>query len=266
MPSVHRALGSVCSPLMQQATSFVRKLAAQLGIEITPFNSRGSDRAQLARFLGSRKVNLIFDVGANVGEYGRELRTLGYRGRIVSFEPLPAAHERLAKAASRDAHWTVAPRTAIGSEEGLISITNSAFSSVLRTAELRTRMHANCAIAHEEQVPLVTLDSVAPMHMCRSDVAFLKIDVQGFEYEVLHGADRLLGQLCGVQLDVSLVPLYQGEKSFRFMLDFMECKGFDLHSLASVFMADTTGREIQLDAIFVRRGGPASRAEPPSRS
>jgi len=236
-------------------------MANQLGIEITRYNSISSARARLARFLESHKVTLVFDVGANVGQFGRELRTLGYRGRIVSFEPVSAAYERLSKAASRDPNWIVAPRTAIGSEEGVISINvseNSVFSSVLPGAKLLTRMDSMSAVAREEQVPLATLDSLAPVYMNRGDISFLKIDVQGFEYEVLHGAESILSGLCGVQLEASLVPLYQGEKPFRFMLDFMECKGFELHSLASVFADDATGREIQLDAIFVRGGGSGS--------
>ncbi len=243
---------------IDQTKGFVRKLANQLGIEITRFNSKGSDRARLSRFLLSRQVNLVFDVGANVGQYGKELRALGYGGRIVSFEPVESAHLRLKKVAARDANWVVAPRTAIGSEEGVICINvcaNSVFSSVFRGTHLLGRMDANAQVAHEEQVPLVTLNSMAPQYIERDDVAFLKIDVQGFEYEVLHGADKILSSLCGVQLELSLLPLYQGEKPFRFMLDFMESKRFELHSLASVFADETTGREIQLDAIFVRCGG-----------
>jgi len=251
-------------PSIDQTKGLVRKLANQLGIEITRFNSKGSDRARLARFLASRNANLVFDVGANVGQYGRELRALGYRGKIVSFEPVAAVHERLTKTAARDANWIVAPRTAIGREEGVISINvsaNSVFSSVLRGAKLLKRMDPTAAVAHEEQVPLVTLDSLAPAYMNRGDVAFLKIDVQGFEYEVLHGGDKFLQKLCGAQLELSLVPLYEGEKSFRFMLDFMDSKGFELHSLGSVFADDATGREIQLDAIFVRGGASPSRAQ-----
>jgi FkbM family methyltransferase len=247
----------VVVPLVQETRTFVRKLANQLGIEITRYNSVSSARARLARFLSSRNVSLVFDVGANVGQYRKELRNLGYRGRIVSFEPVAEAHLRLQKLAARDPNWTIAPRTAIGSEEGVISIkvsANSVFSSVLPGANLLSRMDANSAVAHEEQVPLVTLNSLAPQYMNPDDVAFLKVDVQGFEYEVLHGADKFLDDLCGVQLELSLVPLYQGEKPFRFMLDLMESRGFELYSLASVFADEATGREIQLDALFVRGG------------
>ncbi|MGH9716308.1 MAG: FkbM family methyltransferase [Candidatus Acidiferrales bacterium] len=242
---------------MDQSKGVVRKLANQLGIDITRFDSKRSDRARLAHFLESRNVNLVFDVGANVGQYGRELRGLGYRGRIISFEPVAAAHQRLAKAAGRDPHWTVAPRTAIGSEDGVISINisaNSVFNSVLQGANLLSRVDSKAVIS-EERVPLVTLNSLAPLYMNHGDVAFLKIDVQGFEYEVLHGADNILSELCGAQMELSLIPLYQGEKPFRFMLDFMECKGFQLHSVVSVFGDEASGGEFHLDAIFVRSGG-----------
>jgi FkbM family methyltransferase len=240
---------------MDQTRSFVRKMANHLGIEISRFNSRGSARARLGRLLLSRNVTLVFDVGANVGQYGRELRTLGYRGRIVSFEPVAGVYDQLKKTAARDPNWIVAPRAAIGSEEGVICINvsaNSVFSSVLPGAKVLGRMDANSVVVREEQVPLVTLNSLAPQYLKTGDISFLKIDVQGFEYEVLHGAENILNALCGVQLEVSLVPLYQGEKPFRFMLDFMESRGFELHSVASVFADETTGREIQLDAIFVR--------------
>lgn len=238
-----------------QTKGLVRKLANQLGIEINRFNPKGSDRARLARILLSSKANLVLDIGANVGQYGAELRALGYHGRIVSFEPVSDAHVELEKAAAGDPQWIVAPRVAIGSEEGLISVhvaANSVFSSILPGAKLLGRMDANSMVTREEQVPLVTLNSIVPQYITPGDVTFLKIDVQGFEYEVLRGADKILDELCGVQLETSLVPLYQGEKPFRFMLDFMESRGFELHSIASVLADETTGREIQLDAIFVR--------------
>ncbi len=243
--------------LMEQTKRFVRRLANELGFEITRFNCKGSERAKLARFLSSNRVNLVLDVGANIGQYAKQLRDLGYRGRIVSFEPVSTAHLLLKKAAGRDRDWVVAPRTAIGNKDGIASINvaaNSVFSSLLPGDEILGHIDSTSMIAHEEQVQMMTLNSLAPRYLHREDVSFLKIDVQGFEYEVLRGAAEMLEAICGIQLELSLIPLYQGEKSFRFMLDFMESLGFDLHSLASVFADESTGREIQLDAIFVRNG------------
>jgi FkbM family methyltransferase len=230
-------------------------LADQLGIEITRFNSKESDRSKLAHFLLSRKVNLVFDVGANVGQYGRELRAIGYGGRIISFEPISAAHAQLNKGALRDPNWIVVPRTAIGSEEGVISIkvsSDAVLSSVLRGANWLSRIGGNSMVACEEQVPLVTLNSLAPQYIKHGDVAFLKIDVGGFEYEVVHGGDKILNALCGVQFQLPLV--HHGEKPFRFILDYMESKGFRLYSFGSALAGEVGGREVRFDAIFVGRG------------
>lgn len=232
----------------------VQQLAKQFGIETTRLNRK---IAQVAGFLLSRKVSLVLDVGANVGQYGKELRARGYRGRIVSFEPVSGFHATLKKNAAGDSAWIVAPRTAVGSEEGIVSIgvaANSALRPMLHRKNRFSRIDANAAIARTEQVPLVTLNSLARQFTKSGDVMFLKIDSHGFEYEVLDGADKMLNGLCGVQLQLSLAPPYQGERSFRFMTDFMESKGFELQSLASAFADGTADREIQVDAVFVRGG------------
>ena len=78
-------------------------------------------------------VDLVFDVGANVGQFGSEIRTMGFAGRIVSFEPLSAAHARLSAAAKRDPAWSVHPRCAIGDHDGTVEINiagNSVSSSI----------------------------------------------------------------------------------------------------------------------------------------
>ncbi len=249
---------------IDQTRGLAQKLANQLGIELTQLGSNGPDPAQLATFLLSRKVTLVFDVGADVGQYGRELRAQGYRGRIISFEPFSGAHAKLQKGAANDPDWIVPPRTAIGSEEGVISITaspNSLFGSsvsgstpgsiALGVSSL-SPVSAKLIAACDEQVPLVTLNSLAPQYMKRGDVVFLKVDVDGFEYEVLHGASKILDAVCGVQLKLSPVPPYHAGKPFRFMLDFMESNRFSLYSLASAFAGDTAARAMQFDAIFVR--------------
>ena len=62
---------------------------------------------QLERFLAVFKVDCVFDVGANVGQYATRLREIGFRGLIVSFEPNPDAAEVLREAAADDDRWIV---------------------------------------------------------------------------------------------------------------------------------------------------------------
>jgi hypothetical protein len=75
--------------------------------------------------LREERINLILDVGANIGQFAREVREYGYTERIISFEPQTAAHARLRDLAARDPNWTVAERTALGAESGLITIHRS---------------------------------------------------------------------------------------------------------------------------------------------
>ena len=52
------------------------------------------------------KINKIFDVGASIGHYTKTLREIGYKGEIVSFEPLANKFKTLAITAKNDANWT----------------------------------------------------------------------------------------------------------------------------------------------------------------
>ena len=65
-------------------------------------------------------VNLIFDVGANAGQFGVLLREIGFDGKIVSFEPLSDARECLLNISRNDPMWQIALQTAIGEKNGEI--------------------------------------------------------------------------------------------------------------------------------------------------
>src|SRR4051812_37683690 len=78
-------------------------------------------------------INCVIDVGANVGQYGRMLRRIGYRGRIVSIEPIPEVFQKLRAAAAGDDEW-ITLNTACGSKEETRTInifTQTPLSSLL---------------------------------------------------------------------------------------------------------------------------------------
>ena len=81
----------------------------------------------------------------------------------------------------------------------------------------------------------------------------MKLDVQGFEHKVLQGAGQVLRRVAGIQLELSLVPLYDGEHLFHPMLHDLEERGYELWSVIPGFVDPDTGRLLQLDAIFFRK-------------
>ena len=84
------------------------------------------------------------------------------------------------------------------------------------------------------------------------DRVFLKIDTQGYEAEVLAGAARLLERLAGIQLEMALVPLYEGERPFRAMLDELAALGFEPWLFLPGYFERKLARQLQVDGVFMR--------------
>ena len=235
----------------------IKSVARKFYIELRKYSPESSDVARMQRIFSHHKIDLVLDVGANVGQYARHLREFGYRGKIVSFEPLSSAHSKLIAASKKDPLWEVAPRTAIGNRDGNIKINiakNSFSSSALPILDSHLNAAPESAYIDSEIVDLHKLDSIAPRYIeGHAKSTYLKVDVQGFESQVLEGAAGLLQKIKGVQLELSLVPLYEGEPLFRDMLDKLDQFGYDLYAVIPGFTDMKSGRLLQLDGIFFRR-------------
>ena len=207
--------------------------------------------ATALRHLG---IDTVIDVGANVGQYGASLRASGYRGRIVSFEPLSDAYARLARRCAPDPGWT-ASREAVGAEPGQLEINisaNSYSSSLLPMTSAHTGAAPGSEYVGTEQVPVTTLDAVVSAHDIDPAGTWLKIDTQGYEAPVLDGAGERLGEFAAVQLELSFVPLYDGQALFDELVGRLTAAGFTLFGLDAGFSDPRTGRTLQCDGVFVR--------------
>lgn len=233
----------------------IKRCAKTLGVDLRAYHPSRSEAARFGRLLHHYGIDLVFDVGANSGQFVHYLRYVGYQGRIVCFEPLPEPYARLKKLAERDMRISCAPRMAIGDTDGEITINvaaNQESSSILKVMDLHLETEPQARSVGCEIVPVQRLDSVAQDYLLKCSKPFLKIDVQGYEPQVLAGAVELLPQLAGLQLELSLMPLYEGELSFRVMIDLVEREGFALHDLNPCYSDTTSGRTFQVDAIFFR--------------
>jgi len=203
---------------------------------------------------GRYGVDLVLDVGANVGDYARGLRKVGYQGRIVSFEPLAAPFARLSRAAQDDALWDI-EQTALGDFSGTTTIHvagNLDSSSLLEMLPAHSEGAPESKYVGAEQVQVRKLDSGFAGWRKGARSVYLKIDAQGYERHVLEGARESLPGIVGVQLELSLVPLYQGAPLICEMLDYLYSRGFALMSVEPGFSNRFTGEMLQVDGIFYR--------------
>lgn len=216
------------------------------GYDIVPF-----PRLQL---LAHHGVNLLFDVGASEGLYGETMRRLGYTGRIVSFEPRSTAFARLSERASSDPNWEALP-FALGKEEtsSVIHISGAAdSSSLLDMLPQHYQTYPNTEYVDQETVDVRPLDAFLETYGRPGDVPFLKMDVQGYEKVVLEGATQTLERLAGLQMELSLVPLYEGETLLPDMIRYLETQGFTLMDLEPGLRDPVSQQLLQVDGIFFR--------------
>jgi FkbM family methyltransferase len=233
-----------------------KKLMKRFGLEIQRTNVSMLRPAVLRRLFAHHGVDLVFDVGASFGQYARSLRENGFTGRIVSFEPQSVPHAKMKESAKDDPKWDVFPPVAVGSSEGETTInisSNSYSSSVLDMLDQHVKLAPHSAYVASEKVRLARLDDIGKPYLTPDiKAAFLKMDVQGFEREVLAGAEGILPRIAGVQCELTLSPLYKDQVLYREMLDILEGHGFALHSVFPGFTDINTGRMMQMDGVFFR--------------
>ncbi len=234
----------------------IRKKFRIFGLELSRYHPSNSAAAQLVKALELAGINVVFDIGANEGQFAREIREYGYTGKIVSFEPLSSARKKLLSFASADPNWEVHDQSAIGDQDGEIEIHiagNSVSSSVLPMLESHSSAAVGSGYVDSESVPIAKLDSVAKQYITPESKLFIKIDTQGFEWQVLAGASETLQQARGVLCELSLVPLYDGQRLWRDIVDRLDAEGFMLWALQKGFTDPRTGQSLQMDGIFLRQ-------------
>lgn len=209
--------------------------------------------------LGIRRVSVVFDVGANSGQYATSIRAAGYTGRIVSFEPLSMPFAALERAVASDPAWD-SRQCALGDRDvtAPMNVAGNAgqSSSLLPMLDAHRDVLPSANYVGTEEVTLHRLDSVAGDLLLPGDVAFLKLDVQGFERHVIAGAETTVSDRCvGVQLELTFEPLYDGGMLADDAMDLMRSLGFALTGFAPFFFDIRTGRLLQADGVFFRPVG-----------
>lgn len=202
------------------------------------------------------EIDLVLDVGANRGQYVSMLRRrVGYRGKVISFEPVSSIHEHLLRKLGGDRNWSL-QTCALGSEETEQPINVmelDVFSSFLTPAgELPDRFRIENKVQRTETVPVRTLTSFFERGLIPADKnIFLKMDTQGFDFEVMKGASEYLHRIRAVQTELSFHELYRNMPSWQEVTSFLYGAGFILAGLYEVCSENT--RLLEADGIFVRR-------------
>lgn len=233
--------------------AFLKSLARRFNYDIMHLPTDPLMR-QWQDLLHTNGIDLIFDVGANTGQYAQRIRALGYRGDIISFEPMAEAYQQLRKLSSADPNWQ-AIHTGVGHYNGKAVInvsSNSYSSSILKILPLHIESAPDAVYTRQEEISIQRLDSLIDQFYQPDKNLFVKVDTQGFERQVFEGSGKALDKIKGFQMELSLQPLYESEALMQEMIMLLRQQGYTLQLIESGYRNDKTGEIIQVDGYFFR--------------
>jgi FkbM family methyltransferase len=213
----------------------------------------GTEHLSVFRELSQKKIRTIVDIGANRGQFALVARNNFPDAVIFSFEPLAKAANIFKKLFLKDSR-VILNEFALGPEtrEMKIHISNADdSSSLLPISQLQNSLYKGTFEKATTTVQVKPLDEV----LNPSDIiqpAFLKIDVQGYEKEVLLGCSSLLHLFQFVYVECSFVELYEGQSLAHEVIEFLSQSGFILSGVYNMSY-DKKGLAIQGDFLFTRK-------------
>lgn len=227
---------------------FRRIVNQNFGYDIVHFEGQHNLRSHLSKVFSRYNIELIIDVGANEGQFGSFIRSIGFKGAIYSFEPVAAPFSILKAVSDSDKNWHV-HNYALGAipGEAFINVTkHTSFSSILSPSEYALGRWENSHVDHQEKIVIKTLDDCcADGLISGSNSVFLKMDTQGFDLEVFKGSQLTLPRVKGILSELSLIAVYDGMPNYIHSLSTYEKAGFSISGLYPI----TRNKNLSLNEV-----------------
>jgi FkbM family methyltransferase len=246
----------------------IKSLLEKIAINFPVYRPLFARQCQTRDLLREMEIGVVIDAGAYIGSYAQELRSWGFKGKILSFEPVPGSYARLCQAMHGDPDWS-------GLQYGLSDSTRKAvintypandFNSLLPLKdESMAAYEFGGSKSTDVEIQLRRLDEVLPAPLAGNESArvFLKMDTQGHDLSVFSGALGVLDRISGLQSELAVVQLYHGAPAISESLSVYREHGFipvGFHPVSQTLRGNRVTPEF--DVLFNRFSGLFSPTRP----
>jgi FkbM family methyltransferase len=237
--------------------TFHKKIAAYFGYEFTRIsnNAYKDQNTHIFELIKKNNINLVLDVGANIGQFSLDLRKAGYEGKIISFEPIKKCYEHLVSIA--DNNWQIM-NYALGDIESTQNINvskKSVFSSILETSDFgKTQFSESIGIIEKQSIQIYELDKILPSIIddFKNIKIFMKLDTQGYDTKVLNGASNILKYVYALQTEVSCKAIYKNTPAHHETLKYLSDLGFNITGIFPLSHDDNSMELLEFDCILTK--------------
>lgn len=185
----------------------------------------------------------IIDVGAFEGEWTKEVRKIFSEASFLMLEAQASKEEKLKELSSEKIDYKISLLGPKSGEKARFYINETVSSALPESAKENQEF---------VEIPMYTLDEVvAEKSFTNAD--FLKLDVQGYELEVLKGASKTLQSVEVVLMEVSLIEINKGAPLIKDVINFMDTHFFVCYDICSMIRRPLDKALWQTDLIFVKK-------------
>jgi len=186
----------------------------------------------LKKFIEEFKIDTVYDVGANSGQYALMLRKkVNFNGNIFSFEPFPKTYEELKNKAKDDSNWYTF-NFAISNSSGIKKLNvakNDQMNSFQKASVEETDILKHINTQHEtENVETKTLSEAitnTPQNINSKNI-LLKLDTQGHDLTILKSFDNLKF-FSGIQCEIAFKSIYLDAPKYFETIQYLEKMGLN---------------------------------------
>ncbi len=230
------------------------RIARFFGYEMIKRKKHPTLNSHLMYLIKRYDIDLVLDVGANLGQFGTMLRTEGYKGEIHSFEPVSKTFELLRSRYSDDHRWFV-HRVAMGDvcAEKTIHVTKTSnLSSFLKPNDFGKERFQTIKVISEEVVEVSTIENFLTTRVRDWDARriLLKMDTQGYDLNVFKGALKVMDRIVCILSEISVAPIYSDMPHYIDALKAYEECGFVVSGFYPITRKDDLSL-IELDCALL---------------
>jgi FkbM family methyltransferase len=209
--------------------------------------------AERFSWLSKYQFNSILDVGSNEGQFAEKILCIFPSAEIHCFEPLPDVFEKLKlnfKGRSNFRYYNYA----LSDSSAEMDIHRNEYSPSSSILEMLDLHKSNFDFAVKSEVTRIqtrTLDSFFSNPILNP--VLLKIDVQGYEMQVLQGGELVLQQADVIIIETSFYALYKSQPLFEDIYSHLTSKGFRYVGNIEQLESPKDHQVLQADAVFIKK-------------
>lgn len=206
-------------------------------------------------WLKKANIKTVIDIGANIGQFTFLIHGILPNAKIYAFEPLPECFSVLKERTATIPEIQVF-NLGLGSQDTVLTFHRNPYadsSSFREMADLhRNQFPFTSGQEKLLEIPVKVLDSFSSQIDLQDNI-LIKIDVQGYEDEVLNGGANIISQAHMVIMEISFAPLYEKTSSFDELYNRMKQLGFEYKGSIGQLIGPIDGAILQCDALFIKK-------------